>query len=266
MPNHRLNRILNPSGYSLIVAIDHIPSGFMEGWEYPESTIEKILEGNPDAVMATFGILKRFASMFAGRVSKILRLDGGPTYLLQDWPDCSVWDAFYTVEDAVNLGADGVIASVLLGSRVEMECMRVAARVAGDCLKYNLPCIFEAVPVEGQAIKNKLDPQMIAFAARLAAELGADCIKTYYPGDPNSFRLVTSRCPVPVLMAGGPKLDSERQLCEAVKGMLEGGGRGAFIGRNIWQHPNPPALLRALGGLIHKNITLDEALRGLNGE
>jgi DhnA family fructose-bisphosphate aldolase class Ia len=259
MRNLRWNRIFNASGRSLIVALDHIPSGFMQGWEYPETTLQKILAGQPDAIMTTFGILKQFAPFFAGRVGTILRLDGGPTYLLEDWPNCNHWGAFYSVSDAINVGADGVIVSLLLGSQVEMECMQFMARVAGDCLKYGLPCIFEALPVEGLAIKDKLDPQMIAFASRLAAELGADCVKTYYSGDSESFKLVTSRCPVPVLIAGGPKLDTEQQLFEVVTGMLAGGGQGVFIGRNIWQHPDPTTLLQTLKLLIHSDMLTEEA-------
>ena len=263
MNNLRWNWLFKSDGYALIIALDHISSGFMHGWEYPEKTIELILEGKPDAVLTNFGILKRFAPQFAGQVGTILRLDGGHTYLLDEWPDCSRWEQLYSVEDAVNLGADGVIVNLLLGGRVEVECIRIGARVAGDCLKQGMPCSFEALPVEGVAIKNKLDPGMISFASRMAAELGADFVKTYYSGDAESFKFITTRCPVPVLMAGGPKLDTDRQLLEAVKGMLDGGGRGIVIGRNAWQHRNPPALIRALGCLIYGHTAVEVAMQQL---
>lgn len=255
----RWNRIFKSDGRALIVALDHIPSGLMQGWEFPEETLNQILEGKPDAIMANFGILKRFAHLLTEDVGTILRLDGGPSYLVEDWPNYSHWDAFYSVEDAINLGADAVIANVFIGGRSEIDSMRVAARMAADCLRLGLPCAFEPLPVEGApTIKNYLDPEIIAFASRMAAEFGADFIKTYYTGNPETFRRVTARCPVPVLMAGGPKLDSDRHVLEAVHGMLQGGGCGIFIGRNAWQHRNPPVLLRALGQLLHQNMTLED--------
>jgi len=256
----RRSRIFGKNGRAIIVALDHIASGLMRGWEYPEETLEKILDECPDAILANFGILKRFGHLLSEQVSTILRLDGGPTDLVESWPHLSDWKALYTVKDALNLGVDGVMATLYVGSHLEVVSMEIVAKVASECLGYEIPCAFHAVPVEGPAIKNIYDPDIISFAARLAAELGADFVNTYYPRDPTNLRLVTSRCPVPVLISGGAKLESEYELFKIVTGMLAGGGSGLFIGRNVWQHRNPPLILKSLKRIIHQNATIDEVL------
>jgi DhnA family fructose-bisphosphate aldolase class Ia len=234
----------------------------MKGWEFPEQTLERIIEGRPDGLMTNFGILKQFSPLLSDHFGTILRVDGGPSYLLEEWPDYSRWEAFFSVEDAINVGADAVIINAFIGGRSEVDCFRVATKMASDCLKLGVPCAFEPIP-SGKMVKNEFSPEMIAFACRMAAEFGADFIKTLYTGDPESFKYVTTRCPIPVLMAGGPKLDSERSLLEAVKGMIEGGGSGIFVGRNVWQHQNPQAMLAALRKVIHENASVEEALEFL---
>jgi DhnA family fructose-bisphosphate aldolase class Ia len=249
--NAASQRVLKADGRALIVALDHIPVGFMQGWEEPAKTLQRIIDGEPDGLMTTYGILKHFGPRLANRMATLLRLDGGPSYLLESWPDFSRWEALYTVEDALRLGADGVITNLLLGSRVELDSIRICARTAAACSRLGLCCAIEALPVEGPAVKNPFDPELVAYASRLAAELGADLIKTYYTGDPSSFAEVTRRCPVPVLTAGGPKVEHESELTRVVSGMLQAGGRGIFIGRNAWGHPQPAHLLEQLGQLIH---------------
>ena len=256
----RWNRIFGQDNRSLIVALDHTASGFMEGWEYPEKTLEKILAGSPNAILANFGILKRFSKHLENRVGRILRLDGGPTDLIEKWPNCSVWKALYTVQDALNLGVDAVIVTLFIGNHLEAISMEIAARVAADCAANNIPCAIHAVPVESSILKNGNDPEIVAFASRLGAELGADFINTYYTGTPEDFKRVTSRCPVPVLTAGGPKTNSDKKILELVKAILDGGGQGVFMGRNVWQNQDPTKILKALGFLIHENCSAEIAL------
>lgn len=248
----RWNRIFQKDGRALIVALDHLPSGLMKGWEFPEKTLSKIIEGKPDAIMTNFGILKQYAPLLSDHVGTILRVDGGPSYLLEEWPDYSRWEAFFSVEDALNLGADAVIVNTFIGGRSEVDCFRVATKIASDCLKLGVPCAFEPIPAN-KMVKNEFSPEIIAFACRMAAEFGADFIKTLYTGDPESFEFVTSRCPIPVLMAGGPKSEGGQSFLDSVKGMLAGGGAGIFVGRNVWQHDNPPEILATLRKIIHEN-------------
>jgi len=101
----------------------------------------------------------------------------------------------------------------------------------------------------------------MASASRIGFELGADIVKTYYTGSADSFRKVTSACPVPVMIAGGVKMDTIRAALEVVHGSVKGGGRGVVFGRNIWQAPDPAAVVRALGAIIHHGKGVDEAMQ-----
>ena len=259
MPTDKLRPLFAPDGRSVIVALDHIVNGFDRGWEYPPAALDQIIAGRPDGLMTTYGVIKHYRERLAGQTALILRLDVGPTYLTDAWPDFSHWAPFYTVDDALALGVDGVIVNLFVGGPVELETMRLAARVAADCTRHGLPCAIEALPIKSSGVPNPMDADAVAYASRLAAELGADLIKTYYTGDAASFERVTARCPVPVLIAGGPVIDSDLRLMEMVAGMLAGGGRGLFIGRNAWQHRDPAAVLRAIGSIVHDGASAEEA-------
>jgi len=247
------NRIFRSDNNALIVALDHIADGFMHGWEFPEATLERIIAGKPDAILLNFGILKQFASMLS-EVGIILRLDGGSTYLVEQWPNCTRWERLYSVEDALALGAHAVIASVFVGGPAELDSMKVAATIVSDCLKHEVPCALHAIPVKGMLDREQYDAEMVAFASRFLAELGADFINTYFPGDQERFRVVTSRCPVPVLAAGGPKVKSDETFLNMAKDVLDAGGHGLFVGRNVWQHQDPESFLLALKRVIHPSL------------
>jgi class I fructose-bisphosphate aldolase len=101
--------------------------------------------------------------------------------------------------------------------------------------------------------------------ARLGAELGADIVKVSYTGSAESFRQVVSGCPVPVVIAGGPKMDSDRDILEMVKGSVDAGGAGISIGRNVFQHRNPSRMVGAMSLLVNENASVEEALSFLQG-
>ncbi|CAD7782073.1 3-hydroxy-5-phosphonooxypentane-2,4-dione thiolase [Candidatus Methanoperedenaceae archaeon GB37] len=105
----------------------------------------------------------------------------------------------------------------------------------------------------------------IAHCARLGAELGADVVKVSYTGSEETFRKVVEGCPVPVVIAGGPKMNSDREVIEMVKGAIEAGGAGVSIGRNAFQHANPTKIVRAIAQVVHKNVSVEEALKELEG-
>jgi class I fructose-bisphosphate aldolase len=107
---------------------------------------------------------------------------------------------------------------------------------------------------------DSYSPRNIAHCARVGAELGADIVKVPYTGDPETFADVVEDCGVPVLIAGGPKLDSTRKLLEMVYGSLQAGGAGLSVGRNVFEHENRVMLMKALNAMVHGNATVDEAL------
>jgi len=117
----------------------------------------------------------------------------------------------------------------------------------------------------GERIKDEYDVGAIKHVARLGAELGADIVKVSYTGTMESFREVVAGCPVPVVIAGGPKMSSDREILEMVKGAVEAGGAGVSIGRNIFQHRDPSRMVGAISLIVHENAGVEEAL-GFLGE
>ncbi|MEM4340463.1 MAG: hypothetical protein QW319_02865, partial [Candidatus Nitrosocaldus sp.] len=105
------------------------------------------------------------------------------------------------------------------------------------------------------------DPGVVAHTARIGAEAGADIVKTVYTGDPDSFKMVVKGCPVPIVIAGGPKASSDEEVLEMTKGAMEAGAAGVTFGRNIFQHRNPPAMIRALASIIFENSSVKDALK-----
>jgi DhnA family fructose-bisphosphate aldolase class Ia len=115
----------------------------------------------------------------------------------------------------------------------------------------------------GPAIKNSNDVAFVKHVSRIGAELGADIVKTNYTGSIESFREVVQGCPVPVVIAGGPKVNTEEDVLRMVLGSIRAGGVGVSLGRNIFQHKNPEAMAKAVGAIVHKGATVEEALREL---
>ena len=261
--NLRLGRIFKRDGKALIVAMDHAYIyGPIEGLENPKNVIEKVIEGGADAIMTNYGVIKKFHDLMRGRVGVILRLDGiSSKYLIEDWGKISSWNLLYTVEDAVKLGVDGVINMVLMGAPCEPAALKITAKIAAECEEWGMPFACEIIPV-GKLSEH--DPEVIATAARIAAEYGADMIKTNYTGDAKTFKKVVKACPVPVLIAGGPKMETSKQVLETVKGMIDAGGAGIFFGRNIWQYRDPTAMVRALRKIIHEGASIEEAAKELS--
>ncbi len=246
---------------ALVVAMDHARTlGVVPGLEDPGLVLDRVLAAGADAVMTSYGVIKRYRDKLIGRVPTYLRLDGGPSKYLEDWLYYSEWSLLHTVEDARRLGVDGVCVMGFMGGDVEMTTYEIVARVVGDCAQDGLPVMIEALPCPNQRIPNAMDAQAMADASRIGFELGADIIKTYYTGSPDSFRKVTEGVPAPVLIAGGGKMDTVRAALDVVHGSIEGGGRGVVFGRNIWQNPDPSRIVAAMKQIIHHGATVDGAM------
>jgi DhnA family fructose-bisphosphate aldolase class Ia len=153
---------------------------------------------------------------------------------------------------------------VFMGAPVELETLEITATVAAACLRDDLPLMVEALPCPAERIPDPLDPVAMASACRLGFEHGADVLKTYATGSAQSFAPVVASCPAPVLIAGGPRMDSARAVLETVRNSLDAGGRGVVFGRNIWQSPDPAKMVKALRHLIHDDGEVAEAAELLN--
>ena len=256
--------VLAADGRALIVAMDHARThGVIEGLEDPGAVIDQVVEAGADGVMTTFGVMKKYRDRLVGRIPTTMRLDGGPSLYREDWLAYTEWSLLHSVEDAVVLGADAVVLMAFVGIPVELETYRIVAKVASECLSAGLPLLVEALPCQSLRIPDPKAPLAMASAARLAFEHGADYIKTYYTGSPESFKVVVDNCPVPVLIAGGPKMDTVEDTLNVVRGAMDAGASGVVFGRNIWQSSDPAGMVRALTSVIHENAPVAEAMHFL---
>jgi DhnA family fructose-bisphosphate aldolase class Ia len=259
MTTRRLNRIFQSDGRALIAAFDHgLIDGPAQGMEQPADTLAKIVAGGADAILTSFGVATRFAKEIA-RLGLILRLDGGGTRLGVMGGSSG---QFYTIEDALRLGADAVAVSAFPGSPKEEATLKVLAEVIREAHAWGLPVMAEMVPGGFDSGPEFRTAESIAVSARVAAELGADWVKIPYA---DGFERVTSTCYVPAVILGGAKKGSERQMLETIKAALDAGGVGVAVGRNIFQADNPARMTAAIARLIHQNAEVDEAMAVLQG-
>lgn len=254
----RLNRIFRPNGRVLIVAFDHgMIDGPCAGMEQPGPTLRQIVAGGADAILTTYGTATRFAKEIAS-LGLILRLDGGGTKLGK----MGQGGQFYTVEDALRLGADAVAVSAFPGAPDEMETLQRLAQIVGQAHAWGLPVMGEMVPGGFDSAPELRTAESVAIASRVAAELGADWVKIPYA---EGFEQVTSGCYVPAVMLGGAKKGSERVMLQTIKSALDEGAVGVAIGRNIFQSENPKAMTVAVAALLHQDASVDEAMAILAG-
>jgi 2-amino-4,5-dihydroxy-6-oxo-7-(phosphonooxy)heptanoate synthase len=158
-----------------------------------------------------------------------------------------------TVEEAVRLGADAVSVHVNLGSAGEADQVRDMATVAEACDRWNVPLLAMMYP-RGPRIDNPRDPALLAHAAALAADLGADLVKTPYAGDVAAMRDVVRSSPIPLIVAGGPRLTDTADVLAYVDEALLAGVTGFAMGRNIFQADDPGGLARRIAGRVHRGV------------
>jgi len=254
----RLGRLFqSESGRSFITAIDHgVTLGVPQGAEHAIETVQRVVEGGPDGVLIGPGLFAKTAHLFASRNAPvpIIRAD-----FFLNHPFVSHHGEHYrqlvAPADVLAMGGEAMIMFLMLGSGGEgMFADNVAAvsRAAQEAHRIGLPLIVEAV-LWGSHIENKKDPERLAFACRMAVELGADAIKTEYTGDPVTMRQIIDSCPAPVLVLGGAKTDSVEDVFAATRGAMEAGAKGVIYGRNVWQHDDPVAVSRQLREIIHSH-------------
>jgi DhnA family fructose-bisphosphate aldolase class Ia len=251
----RLNQILRKDdGRCVMVAIDHGGiAGPVKGIEDPAAVIRDCVAGGADSVLATRGIVKAALGEWDRSTSIVLRLTGGFTVLGGGFEE----ELICTPETALAYGSAGVAMTVKFGHKREGDFTRQASLAIGDCERLGLPVMIEAM-AKGEG-KKANDPEGIKLAARAAQEIGADIVKTYYTGDPDSFRAVVAGCPAPIVILGGEKNDSLESLFRDVYDSIQAGGAGIAIGRNIWAQGNTRAMVEAMVGIVHEGWTAEQA-------
>jgi DhnA family fructose-bisphosphate aldolase class Ia len=259
-----MKQILREDGRTVIVALDHGGiAGNMPGIENPALTIRACRQGGADCVLTTRGFISQSENEWDRTMSVMLRLTGGFTVLRGKFEE----ELITSVEAALVLGAASVIVTIKFGHPREGDFIRNASLVADACERWGVPLIVEAMAqgsLVGKPLEGKADPAGIAMAARMAQELGADMIKTYYTGSAESFAKVVAGCPVPIVILGGEKSEDDKALFRSVRDSIDAGGAGIAIGRNIWQGGRTLGMTQAMVGLVHDQWTVEKAMARLD--
>lgn len=256
----RLNRLLRPAaGRSLIVTLDHgLTQGPLPGLVPARSAVEAAAQGGADAALMHKGLAAQAFGPGARGLSLIVHLSAGTDLA----PDATRKILATTVEEAVSLGADAVSVHVNLGNPHEADMLADLGRAARQASRWGMP-LMAMVYARGPGVADPFHPDVVAHAARVGMELGADLVKVPYTGDAESFARVTAGCGVPVFIAGGPRAADSREFFRMVRGALQAGCAGLSAGRNIFQHARPQAMIRALAGMIHQGWDVDQALHAV---
>jgi class I fructose-bisphosphate aldolase len=253
----RLERIFNRNtGRTIIVPLDHgVTVGPIYGLADLRKTVDSVSEGGANAVLMHKGLV-RCGHRAEGRdVGLIVHLSASTS--LSPTPNHKTLVG--NVEDAIKLGADAVSVHVNLGDDSEDAMLRDLGRVCSSANSWGMP-VLAMVYARGPKIRNSFDPDVVAHCARVGEELGADVVKVNYTGDRESFEQAVNACCIPVVIAGGPKLEDKRDLVEMVHESLAAGGTGLSVGRNIFQDDRPDLLVRALHGVVHEDLDVERAM------
>jgi DhnA family fructose-bisphosphate aldolase class Ia len=252
--------IFKSDGKAFILAMDHGNGmNVLPDMAKPGEIVKKAVKGGVDAILTTFGIAQNFKEEI-GNVGLILRIDGGTSQISVEKAPI---ENLYSIEDAIRLGADGVICMGFPGANFEDITLKNLARNAAECNKWGIVLGAEMMPRGFEKVSDSGTPENIALACRIGAELGADFIKTRYTGDKESFKKVVEGCYRPILVLGGERSKSDEEFLGMIKESLEAGAAGVVIGRNVWRHPNVEGISSAIAKIVHENASVDEALKEL---
>ena len=253
----RLERIINrENGRTIIVPMDHgVTIGAVEGLVDMRGAVNDMALGGADAVLMHKGLV-RCSHRSAGKdIGLIVHLSASTALT----PNGNTKTLVGTVEEGIKHGADCVSVHVNLGDPNERLMLADLGRVAEACDNWHIP-LLAMMYARGPQIKNGFDKNVVAHCARVGVELGADIVKVPYTGDVDSFAEVVSSCCVPVVIAGGERMESTRQILQMVSDSVQAGGAGISVGRNVFQHPNRVALVKALRAIVHENASVAQAM------
>lgn len=248
----RLDRIGSDGRY-VIVPMDHgITLGAVRGLKDIESTINAVTRGGADAVLTQKGIAPRVHPN-KNDAGYIVHLNASTTI----GPDSNDKRMTGTVQEAIAAGADAVSLHLNVGSTYEPKQITDLAEVCDTASTFGIPVLAMSY-ARGPGI-DEHDAESLGHAVRLAEELGADVVKTAYSGDAGSFEHVVESTRLPVVIAGGTP-EGDKATLDAVRGAMDAGSAGVSIGRSVFQHDDPEAIARAVAGVVHDDLSADDAL------
>ena len=250
----RLKRIFQQDNRTVIVPMDHgVTIGPIQGIINMQQIINQLLKGGVDAILVHKGIAK---NVDAGNAGLIVMLSAMSNLS----PNINGKVQVCTVQEAIRIGADAVSVHVNIGAQDEDKMLKNLGKVANQCDLYGMPLLAMMYP-RGPKIQNEHAPDVVAHAARIGAELGADIIKANYTGNIETFKVVVESCPVPIVIAGGPKCKTPQEILQTAHDSMQAGAVGLSIGRNVFQHENPTLIVKALESIVHKGASVGQALK-----
>jgi DhnA family fructose-bisphosphate aldolase class Ia len=261
----RLKRVIDPAGVSIICALDHGMTSpmFLEPLADIATRTAETVSGGANVIMMSKGMIRVAEPAFSPTTSLALLLSasGNPG---GDRPEIV---QIAEVEEALVLGADAVVLFTALGGGTEPGMIDILANVGRECAALGMPFIAEAefptTYATVEELKQQYGFEYLRRSVRLCAELGADIVKTNWPGDPESFaKLVEATNGIPVVLAGGSRLE-DQELLWRMQVAVEAGAIGCSVGRNIFMHTSPEAITRALARVIRERWTSDKAHEAL---
>jgi 3-hydroxy-5-phosphonooxypentane-2,4-dione thiolase len=246
---NRFSRIIKPkNGRCVMLAVDHgYFLGPTEKLEVPQKTIQPLLP-YVDSIMLTRGVLRTSVSP-TSNVPIVLRVSGGTSIIGEDLSKETI---VTSMEDAIRLNVSCLALSIFVGSKYEHQTLSNLAALVDQGERYGIPIL--AVTAVGKEMVR--DARYLGLACRIAGELGAHVVKTYYC---EKFEKVIEGCPVPVIIAGGKKLEKEIDVLELTFNAIREGASGVDMGRNIWQSDSPIAMIKAVKSIVHENFSIKEA-------
>jgi len=237
--------------------MDHgLTMGTIKGLENIAEVIDKVSLGGANAVLMHSGMIGVGHRKYGRDIGLILHLSGATSLA----PDPNRKVLVCSVERALKMGADGVSIHINIGADEEPEMLKDASTVVEKAREWGVPLLAMMYP-RGKKITDENDPEVVNIAVRAGVELGADIVKTNYTGDIDSFKeIVNGVSHIPIIIAGGPKMDTIPELFQMVYDSLQAGGAGVAFGRNIFQSEDPTKMVSAISKLVHENYTVDETL------
>lgn len=257
----RLERIFNrQTGKTVIVPMDHgVTVGPIPGLINMKQAVANAVEGGANAIIEHKGIVKAGHRQAGRDIGLIIHMSASTAMS----PDPKAKVLVCTVEEAIKMGADGVSIHINLGAPTEGEMLDHLGEVSRKCQEWGMP-LLAMMYTRGPKIESEYNVKYIKHAARVGAEIGADIVKVNYPGSARAFEEVTGGCPVPVVIAGGEKLESDMDILNMVEGAIKAGGAGVSIGRNIFQHAVPSRIIAAISAIVHEKSSAKEAAKLLS--
>jgi putative autoinducer-2 (AI-2) aldolase len=253
---NRLAQVIKSDGHCFFMPIDH---GYFQGptscLEKPGDTVKPLLR-YADALFCTRGVLRNCIDP-ENSIPIILRVSGCTSMVGKDLANEELTTS---IEEIIRLNVAAVGVSVFIGTEYERQTLKNLTDLVNQCADYGIPVM--AVTAVGKEMEKR-EARYLALCCRICAELGADVVKTYWCKD---FDKVVCGCPAPVVMAGGPQCETELEVFNFVHDGMQKGAIGINLGRNVWKHPQPVAMMKALRAVIHKNATPKEAVEIFKAE